>query len=358
MSTSGVTSEQEAISGATINHNEVSLKLFGPDVDGQQMLVALKELQPSQCPLNKKGSNTSLPQSYKKWTSLQPNQLQTVQTFWTGLSPEVQEEVRTAAKCPVALANFAAQSPETRAELTTKHDKVRLLHLYADPGTQRLWVRFRGVKSRSELDSDQSHRLTGEAVDNAGQKLADIFNNRSPDANESVNPFQPQNKAIRYVDGRPKFPNEPSNMELIDPSLMRLLCDLDPNQPVRPMRTAEWIKKQWTSINHNISLIWHDYTKSGLQNGDPSTKEGIANWVHNFASKYTEVEQYSILVLEKWQLDGLGKKQASSACRDSGVTGEDGSSIDFTQKRQSPDAKHEKPGSAQKKCRKFPEDNE
>ena len=124
MSAPGAVTEQDVILGAPVGFADVSLKLFGPDVDGQQMLVALKDLKPTRCPLNKKDSPNSIPQSYKKWTSLQVNQLQSVQTFWTGLTPETQEEVRTAAKCAVALANFAAQSPESRAEMTSKHDKV------------------------------------------------------------------------------------------------------------------------------------------------------------------------------------------------------------------------------------------
>ena len=88
MSAPGAVAEQDAILGAPFDFTDVSLKLFGPDVDEQQMLVALKYLKPTRCPLNKKGSPISIPQSYKKLTSLQVNQLQSVQRFWTGLTSE------------------------------------------------------------------------------------------------------------------------------------------------------------------------------------------------------------------------------------------------------------------------------
>ncbi len=56
------------------------------------------------------------------------------------------------------------------------------MHLYADPTAQMLWSRFRGVKTRSQLDADSSHPNDGPIVDDSGQKLAEMFNNRSPDA--------------------------------------------------------------------------------------------------------------------------------------------------------------------------------
>jgi len=336
--------EREAGAGPSTDYAGIIANLFGPNVDGQQVLIALKNLSPSKWPQKKNGATYKLPDSYKKWVNLSSSQLVAVQSYWTGLKVDVQDEIVEAAKAAIVAANMAAHGQE-KSENATKHDKVRLMHLYADPTAQMLWSRFLGVKTRPQLDADNSHPSDGPIVDDSGQKLAEMFNNRSPDAL-----FQPQNRAIKYIDGLPKFPYEPAN-ELVDVSVVRVLADLDPNQAVRPNRGADWIKAQWSKLNSNITQIWHDYCKSGQQFGDPSTKEGITNWVMKFAARFTEVEQYSILILEKWQLDSLGKRQPSEACRDSGLLDVDGNEDPASGSKRS-SREDEPPGSANKRSRR------
>ena len=102
------------------------------------------------------------------------------------------------------------------------------------------WSFFRGLKDRAELDADNSHPFVGPVVDDAGQKLADLFNNRLIDES---NMFRPQNVAVKYADGKVKKPFEPANAT-IDQSVAALLGDFDPNESSGPLRNLDWIKKQ------------------------------------------------------------------------------------------------------------------
>jgi len=262
--------EREAISGPTIDYSSFAKALFGSDIEGQQFLSTMKALPLSKCPVNsKKGNFDQLPASYKSWDKLDEKQLGNVQKFWSRLTPEIQDEVRQASAAAESMAMTAAHGGR-QADYTTKHDKIRLLHLYSDPGAQVLWSRFRGVKDRAELDADNSHPFVGPVVDDAGQKLADLFNNRLIDES---NMFQPQNVAVKYADGKVKKPFESANAT-IDQSVAALLGDLDPNESSRPLRNSDWIKKQMRLLFHDITKIWHDYTKSGLQAWRPFIKEG------------------------------------------------------------------------------------
>jgi hypothetical protein len=70
-----------------------------------------------------------------------------------------------------------------------------------------------------------------------------------------------------------------------------------------------------------------------------------------FAARFTEVEQYSILILEKWQLDSLGKRQPSDACRDSELLDVDGNEDPASGSKRS-SREDEPPASASKRLRR------
>ncbi len=70
-----------------------------------------------------------------------------------------------------------------------------------------------------------------------------------------------------------------------------------------------------------------------------------------FAARFTEVGQYSILILEKWQLDSLGKRQPSDACRDSGLLDVDGNEDPASGSKRS-SREDEPPASASKRLRR------
>jgi hypothetical protein len=152
--------EREAGAGPSTDYAGISADLFGPNVDGQQVLIALKSLPPSKWPPKKNGATYKLPDSYKKWTSLSSGQLVAVQSYWTGLTVVVQDEIIEAAKAAVVAANIAALGQE-KSENATKHDKVRLMHLYADPTAQMLWSRFRGVKTSHDTTFHSPMRKFG-----------------------------------------------------------------------------------------------------------------------------------------------------------------------------------------------------
>ncbi len=100
--------EREAGTGPSTDYAGISADLFGPNVDGQQVLIALKNLPPSKWPQKKNGATYKLPDSYKKWVNLSSSQLVAVQSYWTGLTVDVQDEIVEAANAAVVAANVAA----------------------------------------------------------------------------------------------------------------------------------------------------------------------------------------------------------------------------------------------------------
>ena len=106
--------------------------------------------------------------------------------------------------------------------------------------------------------------------------------------------------------------------------MAKFLMDMDPNEPSRPLRDGEWIKKTYKALASEISLIYHNWTRSGSQAGDATTVEGVNEWVLNFAGRAQQHVMYAILVLDSMTMQHLGKALPVGG-RDSGVLGEESS---------------------------------
>ena len=90
------------------------------------VVETLQELDKARCP-NEKGFYSSYP---AKWERLDIEKRQKTFVFFGKLKEEVKNEV---APIAVEKEKSASEQPKLRGSVTTKHDKARVLHLFADP---------------------------------------------------------------------------------------------------------------------------------------------------------------------------------------------------------------------------------
>ncbi len=132
--------------------------------------------------------------SYKKWAKVSENstQLLNVQNIYEALSDEAKAEIKHAVD--------SKGDPLLYSANTTKNDKVRILELRAWPAAIMMWTQALGVQNRIVLDAMNSHESVerDEQLDPWNQ-LVSIFNERGQD-------FQPQNRAVKYLNGIPHLP--------------------------------------------------------------------------------------------------------------------------------------------------------
>ena len=73
------------------------------------------------------------------------------------------------------------------------------------------------------------------------------------------------------------------------------------------MRDGDWLKGEWKKLVSQVSLCWDRFTRSGSQNGDATSSQGIEEWVLNFAHSFNQPVQYAILALDMVTMRNLGK---------------------------------------------------
>ncbi len=289
----------------------------------QEVFLLMKALVPDKLPFNPKkpGEKMSIPASYVQIAKLNEGQLQKVVSFWLLLSKETQSGLIAVARSNYVKMLQEQSDAKKRADTTTKHDLVRLLHLRSYPGAQVHWVKALGVRNRQELDAINSHVSEADAAaHDSYNSLAEIFNNREPNSATFENDFQPENLSFRNVTQHDGGANRTPRDSNINQDIVNLLYDLDPNERVRPLRDGAWVKKQFAELRSEISKCYSKFFNSGNQKGDCDCLEGRVEWCFEFADKFTQVVQYAVLIFCTSDMKSLGKEiPVENGGRDTGV---------------------------------------
>lgn len=320
--------EDQAIAGENTDAAQQSLKaLFGDDIDPNVVMKLLKGLSPDKInntlmPV-KNGNAQIFPQSYRTFQKLTNGQLNKFKSYWESMT-----EPSRAAILAQARIDQGGEKSGSRQEYTTKNDLARLMHLRTFPDVCMTWQQaLGGSVERSVLDMQHSHESAArDHAVNPFNILADVYNCRLDDSAENANNFQPENLAIKYVDGNAVTPYEARENGKISKEVATALYDIDPNQRERPNRNGDWIKKHYSELKTKVTQVWHNFSRSGQQAGDCESKEGIDDWVQNFCSGQ-QVLQYAILVWDKSVISSLGKKLPSGTGMDSGILDAEGNEI-------------------------------
>jgi hypothetical protein len=215
------------------------------------------------------------------------------------------------------------------ANITTKDDIARLIHLFKFPGAQVHWSNHYGVLNRVQLDA---RRTSGPASDAANPLscLAKLFNDYEE--------FKLQNSMVAYVHdpaaGEPvkKTPWEPSSDEWEELSVQTY--DIEPTNLARRniYRDASWIKSTWNDVCKYLHQVFIQYNRSGQQSGDMGewcSPEEQQRWVRaafwkgsgtNTIVRFPTPMIYSIAVLDQSDFEGIGRSMPEGTGLDNSVT--------------------------------------
>lgn len=250
----------------------------------------------------------SIPKSYLKWSKLNDGQARKVLRAYGALTPVQRDHINRTAAAKV-------HGPTAASPDTTKNDLIRILELRAYADAIATWTRALGTLNRQEFDANHSHESAERDAElDDWEGLAVLFNKRN-DPN-----FQPQNRVCEYVDGVKTnvMVNLPA---LITKETFKVLADLDPNEPERPIRSGVWLKKHFSQLRTLCSTAFIGFTKSGSHKGDIMSALGIEEWVIGFRATYGQAVAYAVLVLDLANLNSLGKVVPKGIGRESGELG-------------------------------------
>ena len=263
-------------------------------LDKDKLIKALQDIEPVKC-INGK----PLFKSYGKWSGLKQDQRVKVKQFWAA---NLDDAARQSIQDSIVQALEKAESDETaRQALTSKHDKVRLLHLRVDPTMAGIWTSALREKTRQELDD-----RTGAVFEDPYSKLAEKFNDPS-------NIYQNATIIPGKIDAHGCYCSAPG-ME----SLAFKCYDIDPSMPTRPLRDGGWLRTKFKELKTAITKCYARFLRSGNQDADNIYDE----WAL-FADD--DVTLYSKAIMTKADMEYLGKAIPEEAQSDTGVIDENDS---------------------------------
>ena len=113
------------------HHDKYALTLFGDVNIAQEVLLLMKSLDAQSVAKDKQGKAKKVPQDYKTWSELKDSQLIKIQKIWILLDANVKLSILTRARenSQLLLDAVTAVKAKKVSSQTTKHDKIRLLHL-------------------------------------------------------------------------------------------------------------------------------------------------------------------------------------------------------------------------------------
>jgi hypothetical protein len=286
---SSISAGTEGAPPASMVHNALRSDSSWPVCDPNWVLLEMIKLKKEDCKDEK-----LFWKSYTQYDKLTPVQKNKAQAFFEAQSELIRNQIHDNA---LNASTVAASEASTRAAVTSKDDRARLLHLMVYPEAQAAWTGTRHPMNREELDDDECTSLS------AFEALAVFFNDY-----ESTT-FQ--NETIEYEDGESLVPYKArEGCVAIAPKCF----DLDPNNRDRPARNGTWVMKFSKEMRATISKIYTAFKQSGQQDAE----DKFGEWL-KFSSNYADVYTYAICLLPYGAMDQMGKALPEAQQRDSGA---------------------------------------
>lgn len=256
-----------------------------PTCNPDTVLKVLRDLKVEMCANGKLFYN-----SYPKWAALTSAQKNKCKAFWESQSDAVRQGLITKIN---SLEAALLQDESSRASITNRVDRCRLMHLMVDAEMQATWTRALSPLEREQLDTRDDRK-------SAYEDLKDAFNDREG--------RQYQNICIVYENGKPLNPYQAAaNMAPI-----AVTChDLDPNDSGRPDRDATWVEKHSKEIRGVMSKAYQNYRRSGNQDAENAYLE----WC-KFVQNVSDVYKYCFVLMPSGLLDQLGRALPEGVQRD------------------------------------------
>ena len=256
-----------ATTNSTITESD---DLTSPDafggVEPQFILSALFRIGPEYC-LNGKTFWATYDKSWDKLTALQKNK--TLQFYNKNLiNDAARHHLRDMARAQIV---ESVTEQRSRQEITSKHDKARLLHLRKDPAATVMWTRALRPLTRTELDDTE-----GDASMDAWKELAI------------------------------------AGME----NLSHYTYELNPSMPGRPDRDGGWIRNNYRDLKGKLSICFANFKKSGNQEAENLYDEWL-KFTTTMAA--CDVLVYARCLFDENEMDQLGRALPAAAQRDTGV---------------------------------------
>jgi hypothetical protein len=132
---------------------------------------------------------------------------------------------------------------------TTKHDRIRLLHLFVDPHQQVYWQQIGARLSRQAMDNKETRHY-----EDPWDQLVKEFNDTEKNNYKSVICEKTNLGQCRGPKARCQ-------------ACHGICCDLDPSQGARPIRDVEWMKKVWREIKTSFTIVYGNWKRSGDHEG-------------------------------------------------------------------------------------------
>jgi hypothetical protein len=195
---------------------------------------------------------------------------------WTLLTENVKNSIlRKVLNRKAGGANVgAANTTNNRREpTTTKDDYARVLHVCKSYA--HLIAEIHQIQSRQELDARKSKQrslalpdLTLQDELNGWNQLVGIFN----DTEEIYNNF-----TWTFDEHSNKVATESRFVSLLD-----RVVDIDPSDPDREERNADWFKKTWSTIKSTMTVVLSRFEQSGRHSGDDDSDAETLDVVEEF----------------------------------------------------------------------------
>ena len=215
-----------AVTGSTVGNivdnspeaNEINLNWqneFGVSIDHMQYILdECKNLSDRDKPRQQKRKEIvtrSIPNSYIKFRSLTPGQYNTFTDFWKLLSEDTRTRIKVTVQTKILNEQLQEDVSREGTEDHLKNYQIRLMHLRVFPDVSAFWSSALGTMDRQTLDACHSHESAASARDlDPWNKIAEVYNRRWPHTDDTPNFFQPENLALKYIDGTIKIPIEVS----------------------------------------------------------------------------------------------------------------------------------------------------
>jgi hypothetical protein len=180
-----------------------------PSCNPSFVMESLQKLDKSQCPNGKKFYSTYP----NKWDKLDQEKRQKTFVFFSKLENEV--KIAVSAKA-TDLEKISSDAAKTENNITTKHDKTRVLHLFADARLVCEWKEaYSGTKDRLTLDDPQA--------ESGWNAIISAFNNHDD--------YSYQNACQVFM---PSTGTHKSKLGM--ETIYNFRHDLNPSMPGRPQR--------------------------------------------------------------------------------------------------------------------------
>ena len=270
-----------------------------PNCAASFVIKALKELKEE----HRNGQKAFYSSYNNTWERLNQNQRNNTLGYFLKLKDTVKQAVATSAG---AFAINEADNDVHTTSSTNKHDRTRLMHIFAEPRCQQDWAdAYAPIQDRQILDDRDGVNDDGRG--GAWGRLASAFNNYED--------FVYQNVTIMYLaSGQRKEPFQPRTEDM--EGIAGRTWELDPSASTRPERNGDWIQSELRAMRKTITIIHEKFKKSGNQEAENLFTE----W-NNFCSNVPDIYVYAYVLLPNNLLNNLGKVKPIETNKDTGVLG-------------------------------------